>query len=271
MLAAEIIDFLTPKNFQIYQQNAFKIAIKFVNTTPDIVKINFVRGNDGSLEVKEIQPGEIRYIAIEPSSKQYVYYKNESEYAGAAYPKKPDQMKTAWRPMKQSSDIKRIYKKLETKEFIIPYYQIADYLVSLDIVKNKTIDDVIDTLKNNRFDPYMGFPGKIQVFKPISVTLGFKLTQKHCDVLKKHDITDLTTTYGSVPIQKDMLINIELDSLYYLKTKKLRIRKDIPILVYPIDAPAVKAALWEPVKSLPKQRIEQLVTEYKQLQYDGVA
>lgn len=263
IIANEIINILAPKNLKIYQQNAFKIAIKYTNPAQSaaVVPINFIRGNDGSVEVKDIQPGETRYIAIEPSSKKYKFYKNTEEYAGAAYPKKPDQIKTAWRPIERSADIRRIHQKLKNKGFVIPYYQIADYLVSLGIVQNKTITDVADTLEINRYEFNMGFPGKIKIFRPISVALGFKLTKAQCDSLSTNNIGALTTTYGTVPIQEAMLINIELDSLFYLRTQKLRFPKNKPRLVYPIDAAAVEAALWE---SVPQNKlvIEALVSEY---------
>lgn len=252
----EILKLLKPTNLDIYKQYGYKIAIKYTNNLETSMQINCIRGNNGEIETKKVEPGKTVYIAIEPSSKNFKHYKNTKEYAGAAYPKKPEQVKSAWRPIKNSEEIFLVNEKLKQKKFIIPYYEIADFLITLNLTKEKNYNTVIKVLKQNNTSPNFGFPGKIKIFRPISITVGFKLTQTYLNKLGKSNIKSLLTSYGEVPLQKGMIINIELDALYFLKTSKFRFNKDKPtVLVYPIDAPAVKAALWGPVKIANKNEI----------------
>lgn len=223
--------------WKLYTQNAIKFCIKYKNNTNKPRPMTEYRsGRDGKIEldqnnnIKLLDPGESRWIAIEPSDKSFYYA--DKHYGAAAYPKKIEDAKNIWTEVK--------YDDIKKYKLVIPYYQIADTIKSLYPNTQKTHSELIKDIKN-------GIPVKhLKIFKSNATAIGRIIKEKTFDYFP--------SSYREVPMDIGSLLLIELDP----KTKKLKKSKftyildkqkyEKDILVRIIDKPAVKAALWRPVK-----------------------
>ena len=255
------------KRWKVYKQNAYKICIKFKNNTPLPREMNeYRRGNDGAIEIdsktnkpKTLEPNETRFIAIEPSSKSYIF-DDSGTYGSASYPKKPQDAKKAWCKLKQS-EIQSITKRIYKMGMEIPYFQIASIYTSLyggdhtEILKR-----IKKEIKSGKITiPHMSIRG------PKSVSIGI--------IIDKNIIGTYTyfpTTYGNIPLQNGMLILVKLNYNVYEKTHKLKLDKERIIyrLIYPIDSPAVKAAIWKPELTNTKKEIENILNKVQRERID---
>jgi hypothetical protein len=229
-------------NWKVYTQNAYKICIRFKNKSelPREMK-EYRRGNNGEIEKDEdgkpkiLKPNETRFIAIEPSSKAYKFDNSET-YGSASYPKKPDEAKKHWRLL-QPCEIRGITKKIYNMGMEIPFYQIASIYVSLYGGDHaKIMNRIKKEIKSGEITlPHLSIRG------PKSVSIGIIINKER---IGKY--TYFPGKYGNVSLQKGMLILVKLNYNVYKNTKKLKL--DNENLIYFIDAPAVKAAIWKPVK-----------------------
>jgi hypothetical protein len=259
-----LFDVLPPEDpmWKIYTQNAFKMAIRFTNTGTSPRKMpEYRNGNNGQIEVrddgtlKEIGPGETIWITIEPSAKKYKY-DGTKHWVAAAYPQKPAKAKKVWEPITNPQTVREIHTTLKQRGMAIPYFQIASTLKSLGLLETHRLPlqtcvrNLRQGLDEGRID--MGFPGIIQLFKPLSVSIGYRLTQKEqIDRIGAY----FPTIYARVPFVKGMLVLLKLNINSWKRGKVTLDKADNvykfngveshrPYLIYPIDAPAVKAALW---------------------------
>jgi len=212
------------------------------------------RGNDGSIEVDEtgnhkvLSTGETRWIAIEPSSKKFKY---ETHWGAAAYPKKVDDAKKAWQRL-APDEVRNIAKRIHAAGMEIPFHQIAATYVSLHGGK---LDAVKARIRQGIQNGQLKIP-HLRVMAPKSVAIGI--------INKKHSIgafKAFPTTYGDVPFQSGMLILVKLDWNAYHRRNILRLSPEH--LMYPIDAPAVKAALWKPVPAADAAAIQRILEQAK--------
>lgn len=241
------------KDWKVYTQNAYKICIRFKNKSKLPREMNeYRRGNNGEIEkdkegkLKILQPNETRFIAIEPSSKAYKF-DNSDTYGSASYPKKPEDAKKHWRLL-QPCEIRGITKKIYNMGMEIPFYQIASIYVSLYGGDHaKIMKRIKKEIKSGEITlPYLSIRG------PKSVAIGIIINKER---IGKY--TYFPTTYGNVPLQNGMLILVKLNYNVYRNKNKLELDKEDVIyrLIYPIDAPAVKAAIWKPVKKNSRKKI----------------
>lgn len=217
------------------------------------------RGNNGEIEIdsktnkpKTLEPNETRFIAIEPSSKSYMF-DNSGTYGSASYPKKPEDAKKAWRRLKQD-EIQSITKRIYKMGMEIPYFQIASIYISLyGGDHNKIMERIKKELKSGKITiPHMSIRG------PKSVSIGVIISNNKIGSYKY-----FPTTYGNIPLQKGMLILVKLNYNMYIKTHKLILDKEKVIykLIYPIDTPAVKAAIWKPESMITRKEIENILNK----------
>lgn len=245
-------------DWKIYKQNAFKIAIKYTNRSDKPRPMpEYRNGNDGKNEVddngdiKLLEPNKTIWIAIEPSGKKYKY--DDTPYwAAAAYPKPVEGAKEVWDKLDDVESIIDIYKMLITR---IPFFQIASTLVTLNLVNGMSVNECVKILKAGMKDGKsdLGFSGIIQLFRPKSVSIGILVTKNHISQLKSKYFP---TSYTRVPFVKGMLLLLKLNIKAWQRGKmqlqsgnheytiegKAAFGK---YLMYPIDAPAVRGALWK--------------------------
>lgn len=252
---------ITNKNWKVYSQNAYKICIKFRNMSDKPREMTeYRRGNDGSIELdkktnkpKLLEPNEIRYISIEPSNKAFKY-ENSNTYGSASYPKKIEDARKAWRKLKPT-EVKSITKKIYKDGIIIPFYQIASTYISL---YGGDHEKIMKQIEKEIHAGKITLP-HLSIMFPKSLTIGIINTKKNIGVYKY-----FPTTYANIPLQKGMLFLIKLNYNKFKKSNELKLDKEN--LIYPIDAPAVKASIWKPIPYNQK-KIKEILEKIKNI-YD---
>lgn len=243
--------------WKYYEQKALKVCILFKNDSNEPrVMTEYRTGFDGKTEIdpktgkpKVLQPGETRYIAIEPSNKKFKY--NEREWGAAAYSKDVESAERVWtklRPLETAEIIKDVRKAGLT----IPYYQIADTICSLypSVADKKGgVKNVATILKRGLTsgDVQLGGLSNIVTVVKSNVKVLGQLVTTTDSFIKKQPIFPMG--YGAVPVNKGSLIIIDLDAKLRLKdgTVKYVINGETyetSVIARIIDAPAVKGAMW---------------------------
>jgi len=210
------------------------------------------RGNDGSIEkddngdYKTLKDGDTTWVSIEPSSKVFRF--DDGSWGAAAYPKSVEDAKKHWRRLSRS-EIVEVTTRITASGMVIPYQQIAATYVSLhggDLAKVEA--QLREGLAAGK--PSLGLR-HVRVMGPKSVAIGIINS-------KTSSLGEFPASYHGVPMKKGTLILVKLswddwvrNGKAVLDTSEAKYKADgvkyvAPALIYPIDAPAVKAALWAP-------------------------
>jgi hypothetical protein len=239
-----------------YRQHAFKIAIKAINTSSQPRPMTEYRtGYDGTIELdpetqqpKRLLPGESRWIAIEPSSKQFRFrdvLHNDIGWGAAAYPKKPLDAKKQWIKM-NPKELPIYYKRLRSAQLVIPYEQIADTLRSLysSIAASYSMESLVRYVKEHRLSTDFGFPGKVQLFLTTNRGMVYILTKKFLKSFPYPHV--FPAKHAGIPLEAGALVLIEPGKgLFEYRDPLTKSIFTFPKLVRIIDAPARKAAIWK--------------------------
>jgi hypothetical protein len=255
----DLFDAFPPSEWRFYEQKALKICIPFTNNTDAPRDMpEYRNGFNGKSEVdpqtgklKQLMPGESRWIAIEPSSKSW---------GAAAYPKKMDEAKVIWTRLNKTQ-VHDTLSRINSNGLKIPYRQISDTLFTLfgKKVATKTIKETLE-----RDGSLKAIHRGIIIVKSNAKVIGHLIDNK-ITFIKKHPIFPMG--YGAIPIKKGCLIVIDL-------TKTLRLKEGNDIVKYHldgkdytanviariIDAPAVKGAMWVEMQSQPVACLRRLQT-----------
>ena len=245
--------------WKYYEQKAIKVCVIYTNTTKVArPMLEYRSGFDGKTEIdpktgkpKLLQPGDTRYIAIEPSSKKFKYDQTK-QWGSAAYPKDIESAAKVWVPLKPQEVVDTL-KVISQKRLVIPYYQIADTIVRLYGDKYGDTKSLSAHIRQcMEAGDIKGLPDAVSIVRSNARVLGRLVTGGF-----KHKIFPMG--YGEVPIKRGCMIVIDLTEKLDLKDTTTKYTIDgqtytTPITVRIIDGPAVKGAMWT----------EMEVAEYRQ-------
>ena len=192
-------------NWKVYTQNAFKICIKFKNTSGQPRPMPEYRtGYDGKIELdhsgnlKLLQPGETVIISIEPSSRIFKF-NGTTHWGAAAYPSSAHKISEYFTKL-SGPEILETTKQIYANHLEIPFYQISETYKSLYGVD---IDLNAETIGKQ-------LPKHMIIRRSKLSTIGI--------LMKNDKLSNFPVTYGQIPLVKGTLVQIKV-------TKSLRIKK----------------------------------------------